>query len=220
MCTFHWHSRNPRKSSVDAPPSSPPPPPAPSSCPRPYNLMHLPSASPPSPPRPASMTLAPHPAAPVISLHDPAPHPRSIPQSRFVTPNLMEAVLTGKGEAERKKRSGDERASRPVSPDPSRQSPSVQEEIRRRASVEAGATRPVPSIPISTASVTALRTSPPPPRRPPPRAVQIAAGGTLHDVLPGRAVMGDGDDEDSSVVATVTCRTCFHGRDRRQVEGG
>jgi hypothetical protein len=183
------------------------------------NLAHLPSASPPSPPRPASVTPASHPAAPAISLHDLVPHPRSIPQPRSVTPNLMEAVLTGKGEAKRKKRSGDERASRPTPPDPSRRSPLV-EEIRRRASVEAGATRPVPSIPISTASVTALRTSPPPPRRPPPQAVQIAAGGTLHDVLPGRAVMGDGADEDSSVVATVTCRTCFRGRDRRQVEGG
>jgi hypothetical protein len=166
------------------------------------------------------VTPTPHPAAPAISLHDLAPHPRSIPQSRSVTPNLKEAVLTGKGEAERKKRSGDERASRPAPLDPSHRSPSVEEEIRRRASVEAGATRPVPSIPISTASVTALRTSPPPPRRPPPWAIQIAARGTLHDVLLGRAVMGDGADEDSSVVATVTCRTCFRGRDHRQVEGG
>ena len=48
-----------------------------------------------------------------------------VPPISLCDPNLMEAVLMGKGEAERKKRSGDERASGPMPPNPSRRSPSV-----------------------------------------------------------------------------------------------
>jgi hypothetical protein len=40
------------------------------------------------------------------------------------------------------------------------------------------------------------------------------AGGALHNVLPGRAVMGDGADEEEAH------NRCRHGRERRQVEGG
>jgi hypothetical protein len=75
---------------------------------------------------PASMTPMPRPAPlpPTISLRDLAPTPVPPPISLCDT-NLMEAVLMGKGEAERKKRSGDERASGLMPPNPSRRSPSV-----------------------------------------------------------------------------------------------
>jgi hypothetical protein len=78
------------------PPSLPP---TPSSCPRPRP--RAPSFG--SAPTPGTPCLCdPRPAAPAISLRDPAPHPHSISQSRSVTPNLMEAVLMGNDEAERK----------------------------------------------------------------------------------------------------------------------
>jgi hypothetical protein len=98
-------SRNPKKSSVDAPPDI-------------LSIAHLPST--PSLPPPS---VRPY-------LRGPHASPRSPRQSRFVpapvpSPNLAEAVLMGKGEAERKKRSGDGRASGPPPPDPSHRSPSV-----------------------------------------------------------------------------------------------